>query len=454
MNDTPPSERHLERLHEVASTTRDLLAHSNVKRWEVFAKASFTREIEVGTEVPVQIVHAEETGVAVRTLRDRRAGFAATSGLGAIASRCAVEGALGNEIPSRVDPLPPPHLLGITASNGLCDLPPQGWAAHVAEQLSRAVAELSEGAVRLLRTMVQEGTYSWLLATAEGFVAVHAGSSCSLLAELVVQEEQSGIWREWVHVPDPISIAPVTIASQMCDRLLLTRSRVGADSGLKDVLLHGEVVAHILAALAPLLVAMPARPDHLPELVNREGQLAAPCLGLVDDRTDDFAPVTGPCDGEGLPSARTLLVEEGVPRHRMASYRDAVMCDEAPRGGAVRLSYRDYPASGLAGLRVLTDGGLSPGQILERTDRALYLLRPLTPVSVDLDADTYRLVASGVWLANGSVRGFHPVVELSGRLGHLLRRIDAVGTDGRWYQTSCGCVHAPSILVRRQPVVG
>jgi PmbA protein len=454
VNDTPPAERHTERLQQVASASRDLLAHSAVARWEIFAKASSTREMEVAREAPVQIVHTEETGVAVRTVRNGQCGFAAASGLGAAASRTAVEGALGSEVASPIDPLPPPHLLGTTANDGLCQLPPQGWAAHVAEELAEAVRERSEGSVRLLRTVVHEGSYSWLLTTAEGFVASHTGSSSSMLAELMVDEEQSGIWREWIHVPDPERLAPAAVAAQMCNRLLLTRSRLGADSGLKDVLLHGEVVAHVLAAMAPLLVVTPARPDRLPGLVNRDGQLASPCLGLVDDRTDALAPVTGPCDGEGLTSRRTLLVEEGVPRHRLASYRDAVVCDEVPRGGAVRLSYRDYPASGLTALRVITDGGLTPTEILDRTDRALYLLRPLTSVSLDLEADSYRLVASGVWLINGVVQGWHPVVELSGRLGALLRRIDAVGTDGRWYQTGCGCVHAPSILVRRQPVVG
>ncbi len=52
------------------------------------------------------------------------------------------------------------------------------------------------------------------------------------------------------------------------------------------------------------------------------------------------------------------------------------------------------------------------------------------------------------------MKGWHPVVELSGGLGTLLRRIDAVGTDLCWFQTPGGFVGAPSLLIRRQPVVG
>ena len=68
--------------------------------------------------------------------------------------------------------------------------------------------------------------------------------------------------------------------------------------------------------------------------------------------------------------------------------------------------------------------------------------------------DGYRIIASGVWLDGRTVRGWHPVVELRGSLGRLLRRIEAVGTDLRWFQTSQGFVGTPSLLVRRQPVVG
>ena len=86
--------------------------------------------------------------------------------------------------------------------------------------------------------------------------------------------------------------------------------------------------------------------------------------------------------------------------------------------------------------------------------RALYLLRPLAPVRIEPRSDSYRMLASGVWIENGRVSGWQPVVELRGGIGQLLRRIDGVGTDNRWYQTDAGFVSAPSILTRRQTVVG
>jgi predicted Zn-dependent protease len=92
--------------------------------------------------------------------------------------------------------------------------------------------------------------------------------------------------------------------------------------------------------------------------------------------------------------------------------------------------------------------------LLEVADRALYLLRPLAPLLIDPASDRYRIVASGVWLRGRRVEGWHPVVELRGSITRLLRRIEAVGTDITWFQTDRGCVAAPSLLVRKQPVVG
>jgi len=444
----------LDRLNRAASTGRDLLVHSGAQRWEIFTKASVTREVERAPGRPPRVAQVEEMGVAVRTFRAGRSGFGAASGLEADTARTALEGALGSELPAPFDPLPPRRLLGSEDSPPPRSPSPKGWAVHATDELAAALLRLSDGCLALRRSMIQEGSFSWLLTTVDGFVAEHRGTTGSLLAAVQLDDSSSGVWRDWFHIPDPESFDPEDAARRIVDRALLTRSHLSTDSGLRDVIFDPEVTAQLLAALAPLFIASAPESDPLPELLNRDGQLASPALTIVDDRTDAAAPITGPCDGEGLPPRRTLLLECGVPRHRLASFRDAMAYSETPRGGALRLSYRDYPASGIANLRVDLSDALPPARLLEIADRALYLLRPLTPISFDPSSDNYRIVASGVWLRGQRVRGWHPVVELEGSITRLLRRIEAVGTDLTWFQTGRGCVGAPSLLVRRQPVVG
>ncbi len=285
-------------------------------------------------------------------------------------------------------------------------------------------------------------------------MARHEDTSTSLLAEVEIEGERSGVWRDWVHIPDPEAFDIEAAAAQVSDRALLTKSRIATDSGLRDLILHPEVAAELLAAIAQLFFVTADDDDLLVEIIDREGRLAAPALTLVDDRNDPNAPITGPCDGEGLPARRTLLVDEGVPRYRLACHRDAVRYSEASRGGALRLSYRDYPADrhrqSSGGHRQRCRGGRASGIGRPCTVPAA----PPRPIGFEPASDTYRIIASGVWLDGHKVRGWHPVVELRGSLGRLLRRIEAVGTDLRWFQTNRGFVGAPSLLVRRQPVIG
>ena len=450
----PVVPRHQERVRSAAATSLDVLARSGVERWEVFTKASVTRELEVTPGLPPQEVQVEEMGVAVRTRRARRAGFAAASGLDVDAARRAIDGALAVEAELPFDPLPPARLLGTAESRPTRPLPPRGWAHHAADQLGRAVVAVSGGRLRLRRSLLQEGTFSWLLQTSDGFVATFDGTAASLLSEVQPSDRRGGVWREWHHIADPAEFDPAGAARRIADRALLVQGRVATGSGLANLILAPEVAARLLAALEPLLVVCRHRNDPLPGLLDGDGRLGSDALTLVDDRLDPDVPITGPCDGEGLPPARTLLVEHGVPRHRLASYRDARAFGETPRGGALRLSYRDYPSTAIANLRVVTDEGLPPPEMLRRAGTALYLLRPLAPVVIDFEAGRYRIVASGVWLEGGRVRGWHPVVELRGSLARLLGRIEAVGTDLAWFQADRGCVGAPSLLIRSQPVVG
>lgn len=445
---------HLDRLHAAAGAARIRLDAGGTTRWELFAKASHSREVAVASGHPLRVLEIEETGVAVRTFDKGLAGFAAASGLEEDASRRAVEGALGTATAAAADPLPPERLLGLAEARPPRDLPAKGWATHAGQELDRAVASLGSGHLRLRRAVVQEGDFAWILVTGEGWVARHQDTSTSLMAEVDVVGERTGVWRDWLHIHDPETFDLEAAAAQITDRALLIRRRVATDSGLRDLILHPEVAAQLLAALIPLFVATPDQEDHLSELLDPQGRLAAPALTLVDDRCDPEAPITGPCDGEGFQSRRTVLLDEGVPRYRLASFRDAARCSEPIRGGALRVSYRDYPVTGAANLVVDTRTGVAAGELLGSADHALYLLRPLSAVETDFANDNYRIIASGVWLDGPQVRGWHPVVELQGSLGRLLRRIEAVGNDRRWFQTQHGFIGTPSILVRRQPVVG
>jgi PmbA protein len=454
VTDQHPRSDPVERLHRTAAATRDLVVHAAASRWEVYAKASTVREVVFEPDPPVRHARVAETGVAVRTTGDGGAGFGAASGLEADAARVAVEATHACQSRLGFDPLPPARLLGTTDVGAPRALPPSGWAAHIAEELTRGVVRATDRRHIIRRLRLYEASYAWLLATGEGFVATHRDTMVSFLVELARRDDGSAAQQEWLWVRDPATFDPHAAAAAMCDRAVLTTSAVSTRGGLADTLLHPEVAAHVLAALSPLFLPWPAGEDPLVGLLDREGRLATSALTIVDDGSAPDCPAVTPCDGEGMPSRRHLLLDQGVPRHKLASHFEARLYGEPTRGGARRLSYRDYPTTAVTALRAVPDPGLDGPALLEAAGRCVYLLRLLAPVVVDLEGDAYRLLASGVWLGDKGVEGCQPVVEVRGALSHLLRRIEALGKDLNWHQTAAGFVAAPSMLVRCQRVVG
>jgi len=439
------------RLEATVSVARDLLARSDADRWEIFAKTSVT-VASLHLRSGRNEIRTGETGVGVRVSGVRGAGFAAASGVEPVAARRAVEACLANRRPASADPIPPRRLLGTTPVPEPAQPPARGWLNHVGAETASAVRVRSSGTLHASRVAVRHGTWAWLLLTSEGFAASHRGASSSLDLEVSGSGNGHGMWRSWRWIPEPKAFDPEGVAASLVDRVLLAGAPAPVQPGLHDILLHGEVAAHLLAALEPLLTAQPGQTDPVAALVDRNGFLTSPALTLANDRAGSESPVTSPCDGEGLPARRITLIDGGIPRHRAACWLDAAESGEAPLGGAVRWSYRDPPSSGLANLVVDTSGGLPPGRLLDRAERAYYLLRLVAPVEVDLEAARYRLLASGLSMRNGRPAGWHPILEVSGELGKLLRRMDAVGTDRRWYQTASGFVAVPTLLARHQQI--
>lgn len=444
----------IERLHRTATSTRDMVVHTNATRWEMFAKASTLREMVFEPDPPLEVSVVHETGVAVRMTGHGEAGFGAASGLEAQAARVAVEAAGSSLTSLPFDPLPPARLLGCTPVAPPRHLPDATWASHVAEALTRGVLQASGSSLLIRRLTFQEGTYAWLLATGDGFVASQHDATLALLVELAPKDGDRSPHHEWVWVQQPNDFDPETVAAQMCNRAVLAAGPSLSREGLFDILLHPEVGAHLLASISTLFLPTDAETDPLTPLLDRNGRLGSEALTLIDDRSAADCPPVAPCDGEGLPTSRHILLDHGVPRHRLACHFEAQLHGEPTRGGARRFSYRDYPTTGIGALRVSPDPGIPPAQLLKDTGKSLYLLRLVAPVSADPVSDRFRIRAQGVWLNGGTVEGFQPMVEVSGALSLLLRRTEAVGTDLAWYQTTAGFVETPTLYVTCQRVGG
>jgi PmbA protein len=187
---------------------------------------------------------------------------------------------------------------------------------------------------------------------------------------------------------------------------------------------------------------------------GREGEeVAAPLLALADDPTDPDGPASSPFDGEGSPTRRTALIEDGRLRSFLFDARTARRAGRATTANASRGSYRAPPAVGTSNL-VVAPGEPGLEGLFAAAGDGLYvtsvagLHSGVNPVS-----GTFSVGASGRLIENGEPGG--PVRELTiaSDLLSMLAGVRALGAEARWVPFG-GSVKTPALLIAEMAVSG
>ena len=135
---------------------------------------------------------------------------------------------------------------------------------------------------------------------------------------------------------------------------------------------------------------------------------------------------TAPFDGEGLPTRRTVLVENGILKNYVMNTYTARKLGMASTGNASR-SLASNPGIG-AGNFYLSPGKFSPEQIIGGVTNGLYVTETMG-FGVNLVTGDYSQGAAGLWIENGELA--YPVEEITiaGNLKDMYQNISAIGND-------------------------
>jgi len=183
-------------------------------------------------------------------------------------------------------------------------------------------------------------------------------------------------------------------------------------------------------------------------LAGKLGEVvASPSVQLVDDPLRPGGLGSRPFDGEGLPSQRTALIEDGRLRNLLLDTYSARKLGFESNAHASR-SASSAPGAGATNLY------LEPGQgrldeIVADTPRGL-LVTELIGMGFNPVTGDYSRGAAGHWIENGAL--CHPVEEvtIAANFADMLQGIDAVGEDLLWLSS----VASPSVRVARMTVAG
>ncbi len=179
-------------------------------------------------------------------------------------------------------------------------------------------------------------------------------------------------------------------------------------------------------------------------LLDREGeQIAAPGLTITDDATLPGLLGSRPFDGEGLPTRRTSIFEQGLFKTFLYDTYSARRTGHQSTGNAS--SGGGITFSNL----YMHPGAYTPEQIIASVDNGLYLTG-LLGHGENLTTGDFSRGAQGVWIENGRLT--YPVAEIniSGKLQAMIQDTDMIGNDLVWR----GRQAAPTFRMRKLVVSG
>jgi PmbA protein len=181
-------------------------------------------------------------------------------------------------------------------------------------------------------------------------------------------------------------------------------------------------------------------------------QIAATNLTIVDDNTlllpngaGGFG--TSPFDGEGLPSQRTVVVENGILRTYMLNTYTARKLEMKSTHNASR-GLAGTPGIGCGNL-YLEPGTQTPEEIIAAIPAGLYVTG-LMGFGVNVVTGDYSRGATGLWIENGQLTHAVEEVTIAGNMGEMFLNVTAIGNDLEFR----GSVASPTLRIDGMTIAG
>ncbi|MGE0404926.1 MAG: TldD/PmbA family protein [Candidatus Korobacteraceae bacterium] len=289
-----------------------------------------------------------------------------------------------------------------------------------------------------------------VLANSHGFVGEVRKSYCSVSAVPVAQGQDGGMQRDYWY-----SVA------RSLDRLESPEEigRIAAQRTLRRLNARKVKTTRVPVVLDPLMAR--SLLDHIFEAVNGDsvyrgasflagklgGRIAGENITVIDDGTLRGGFGSSPFDSEGVPTRRTVVIENGVLKSYLLNSYTARKLGMKTTGNAAR-GLAGTPGIG-AGNFFLQPGEASPQKLIADVPDGLYVTE-LLGFGVNMVTGDYSRGASGMWISGGELA--YPVEEITiaGNLKDMLNSISAIANDLEFR----GSVAAPTLRIEGLTVAG
>ena len=289
-----------------------------------------------------------------------------------------------------------------------------------------------------------------VMANSRGFVGEYRRSYCSVAAMPIAQTEQGGMQRDyWFSSARTLGklASPESIGAEAARRTLRRLNARRVATQRVPIVFAPEIARSLVGNIFEA-----ANGDSVYRgasfWANQLGQqVASSNVTVTDDGTIPGLFGTAPFDGEGLPTRRTVIVENGVLKNYLLNTYTGRKLSMQSTGNASR-GLAGTPGIG-AGNLFLENGSVSPQQLLADVKVGLYVTE-LMGFGVNMVTGDYSRGAAGLWVENGELAFAVEEITIAGNLKEMLNNVTAIANDLEFR----GAVASPTLRIDGMTIAG
>jgi PmbA protein len=445
-------------LEQAAAAALEAAEAAGATDAEAWAEEQQGIEVHVYKEAVESLTDAGGRGIGLRVFVDGRSGYAYGTDLSDAGLRALADSAHAGAAAADADEHGGlPESFGTTPVDGLHSEAMADWTTEGKIELATVVdraARAREGVTQVEQTVYADSRGSVAIANSRGFSSGYetssawayssafAGAGADLMTGLGV-----GLAR------DPDGLDADAIGGEAADRALALAGARQPTSRRCPVVLDAFVAASFAGFIGGMLSADAVQRGRSLFAGKLGEEVAASRLRLADDPTDPGGLASAPFDGEGSPTRRNALIEDG----RLATYlydaRTARKDGRDTTGNASRSSYRSPPSVGTSNL-VIEPGDAALDELVRDAGDGLFvtdvagLHSGVNPVS-----GTFSVGASGRLIEGGELGRPVREITIASDLVSMLKAVRRVGSEPRWVPFG-GSVKAAPLLLEQMSVGG
>ena len=335
------------------------------------------------------------------------------------------------------------------ATLDLCDPSPEASAAALEDDARRAeAAAMGVAGITQVEASASQSRRQIHMAASNGFAGGYARSSRSLSA-VAFTNSGTGMERDWaaegrIYAADLPSAEEIgaLAAARALDRVGARKPKTGSYPVLYDERISSGIIGHFLGAINGATIARGSGwlRDALGTRILPRG------LSVIEDPHRRRIAGSRAFDGEGLPTARRAIVEDGVLMGWVLDLATGRKLEMPSTANAAR-GTSSPPSPGTSNID-LTQGVKTRAELLADMGTGL-LVTSLIGSSINPTTGDYSRGASGFWVENGQITYAVNECTIAGNLRDMLLAMTPAN-DARMHMST----RVPSLLVEGLTLAG